>query len=177
MVDHAIAEQPAAKRAKTGGAETNEAIHPNLSAMPPQEGDDDASMFGKSVGGALLEERAALHRAQTELRQAAVKVRTSADALAAVYGPDVSKGNEDTVVELSVRGTRITTLLSTLKIFPDSAFAARFDDVKWPIAEKEVDEHGRRMINDCSPSVSSKVLDILRMKSALDGLTRNRNRG
>lgn len=70
---------------------------------------------------------------------------------------------EDFVIELSVRGTRMTTLRSTLQACPDSALAARFDEDKWPATEKDVDERGRRMI-DCSPSVFSKVLDVLRMR-------------
>lgn len=57
----------------------------------------------------------------------------------------------------------MTTLRSTLQACPDSALATRFDEDKWPATDKDVDEHGRRLI-DCSPSVFSKVLDVLRAR-------------
>lgn len=65
-------------------------------------------------------------------------------------------------MELSVRGTRITTLRSTLRICPDSALAARFDEDKWPAAKQDLHCSGRRVI-DCKPSVFSKVLGVLRI--------------
>ncbi|CAB1101401.1 unnamed protein product [Ectocarpus sp. CCAP 1310/34] len=87
---------------------------------------------------------------------------TYATALAAVYCPDMAMGLEVDFMELSVRGTRMTTLRSTLRVCPDSALATRFDEDKWPAAKKDLDSNGRRVI-DCKPAVFSKVLDVLRM--------------
>ena len=124
---------------------------------------DDFRTFGVFIAGSLMEERVALQEAEAELSRASARTVTCAASLAAVYGPDIAAGKEDSVVELNVRGTRMTTLRSTMQMCPDSALAARFDDEKWPATEKDLDEHGRRKI-DCSPSVFSKVLDVLRMK-------------
>lgn len=104
----------------------------------------------------------ALRDAEIELRRATARVSSAAKALEAVCGPDIAAGIEDPVVELSVRGFRMTTLRSTLQVCPDSALAARFDEAKWPANEKDVDKHGR--VIDCSPWVFSKVLDVLRMR-------------
>lgn len=38
-----------------------------------------------------------------------------------------------------------------------------FNEDSGPATDKDVDEHGRRLI-DCSPSVFAKVLDVLRMR-------------
>ncbi|CAM9889877.1 unnamed protein product, partial [Hapterophycus canaliculatus] len=126
----------------------------------------DIRAFGISTANSLLEERVALHQAHIELAQANAKAAASTEALEAVYGPHVAANEEAaaTVVDLTVRGTRMTTLHSTLQACPDSAFAARFDEDKWPPTAKDVDEHGRRVVEDCSPSVFSKVLDVLRMR-------------
>lgn len=132
-------------------------------AMSAQEADDDVSKFGADIAGALLEERMALDAARAELIRAVSRAGKSVMALAEMYGPDVADGKEDPIVELSVGGTRMTTLRSTLQACPDSALAARCDDAKWPATEKEVDAHGRRLIEG-SPSVFSKVLDVLRMR-------------
>ena len=129
----------------------------------PVQGEEDLRTFGSLVAGSLMEERMALHDAEIELRRVGDKVSAATKALQAVYGPDIAAGDEDPVVELSVRGARMTTLRSTLQVCPDSALATRFDETKWPANEKDVDEHGRRVI-DCSPAVFSKVLDVLRMK-------------
>ena len=125
--------------------------------------EDDINTFGVSIADSLMEERVALRQAHNELTEADVKAAASANALAAVYGPNVAEGKEDGVVELSVHGTRMMTLRSTLQACPDSALAARFDEERWPATEKDVDERGRRVM-DCSPSVFSKVLDVLRMR-------------
>ncbi|CAB1115667.1 unnamed protein product [Ectocarpus sp. CCAP 1310/34] len=89
--------------------------------------DDDVRMSGALIAESLMEERAALREAFAELAQPNTKAGESVNALTAVYGPDVAAGKEDTVVELSVRETRLTTLRSTLQACPDSALAARFD--------------------------------------------------
>ncbi|CAM9178074.1 unnamed protein product, partial [Hapterophycus canaliculatus] len=136
---------------------------PDNAAMPNGSYDDDVRTFGTSIADALVEERMAQHQAQAELAKANVKAGASASALTAMYGPHVADGKKDTVVELSVQGTRMTTLRSTLHACPESALAVRFDEDKWPPTEKDLDEHGRFVI-DCSPSVFSKVLDILRMR-------------
>ncbi|CBJ28926.1 hypothetical protein Esi_0124_0034 [Ectocarpus siliculosus] len=109
-----------------------------------------------------MEAEMVLQEAGIELSPAKARTTACATALAAVYGPDVANGQEEDVVELSVRGTEMMTLRSTLRICPSSALAARFDEDKWPAAKKDVDSNGRRVI-DCKPSVFSKVLDVLRM--------------
>ncbi|CAB1098616.1 unnamed protein product [Ectocarpus sp. CCAP 1310/34] len=138
------------------------------SDMSAEEHENDVYRFGMSIAGSLRDERAALHTAQRELVKANTIAAASVEALAAVYGPNIAAGVEDRVVELSVRGPRkterMTTLLSTLQACPESALAARFDEAKWPVTDKEKDAHGRRVIKDCSPLVFAKVLDVLRMK-------------
>ena len=126
-------------------------------------GADDFRSFGVSIAGSLTDEKVALRQGHNELAEASTKAAASVEALTALYGPAVAAGKQDTVIELSVRGTRMTTLRSTLQACPDSALAARFDENKWPATEKDVDERGRRVM-DCSASVFSKVLDVLRMK-------------
>ncbi|CAN0011960.1 unnamed protein product, partial [Ectocarpus fasciculatus] len=138
------------------------------SAMSAEDHENDVYRFGVAIAESLKDERAALHTAQRELVQANTMAAASVKALAAVYGPHTAAGTEDPIVDLSVRGPRkterMTTLLSTLQACPDSALAARFDESKWPVTDKDKDAHGRRRIEDCSPSVFSKVLDVLRMK-------------
>ncbi|CAN0201139.1 unnamed protein product [Ectocarpus sp. 4 AP-2014] len=144
------------------------AAYCEASAMSAEEHENDVHRFGASIAESLNEERVALHTAQRELVQANTMAEASVNTLTAVYGPHTAAGVEDPVVELSVRGPRktmrMTTLLSTLRACPESALAARFDESKWPVTDKDKDAHGRRVIKDCSPSVFSKVLDVLRMK-------------
>lgn len=124
---------------------------------------EDTKNFGAAIAASFMEETMALHTAKGELLQAQQRVAASALALSHVYGPHIASGANDGVVELSVRGTRMTTLRSTLQACPDSALAARFDEEKWPAHEKEVDERGWRKI-DCPPKTFSKILDILRTR-------------
>ena len=124
---------------------------------------EDVRNFGVSIADSFMEERIALRRAHDQLAEANTKAAEAFNALVAVYGPLVAEGKEDDVVELSVRGTRMTTLRSTLQACPDSALATQFDEEKWPATEKDMDGRGRRVMN-CSPSVFSKVLDVLRMR-------------
>lgn len=79
-----------------------------------------------------------------------------------MYGPDILSGKEDEVVELSVRGTRVTTLRSTLTFCPDSVFATWFNG-NWEPTEKGIDDQRRRTV-DCSPTAFSKVLHVLGMR-------------
>ncbi|CAM9403528.1 unnamed protein product [Ascophyllum nodosum] len=74
---------------------------------------ENTRLFGASIAGALMEEGIALQDAQSELTFAGKRVRAAACALTAMYGPDVATGKHDPVVELNVRGTRMTTVLST----------------------------------------------------------------
>lgn len=120
---------------------------------------DNLRLFGALIAGSLMEERVALLGAQAELVQARERKEAAASALAAVYGPDIASGKSDPVVELSIRGTRMTTLRSTLQACPESALAARFDESKWPVEGKDFG------VIDCSPSSFSKVLDVLRLKN------------
>ena len=131
---------------------------------------ENTRLFGASIAGALMEEGVALQDAQSELAFAGKRVRAAACALTAMYGPDVATGKHDPVVELNVRGTRMTTVLSTLQACPYSALAARFDGSKWPSDEKDVE------VIDCSPSVFSKVLDVLRMTKRATWYRRNAQR-
>lgn len=152
------------KRAKIEGPEEiDRAVSTSSTNTASREANSDAGTFGNAIAGALMEERMALLQAETELEQAHSKAVASGDALAAVYGPEVARGAIDTVVELSVRGTRMTTLRSTLQACGESALAALFNEDKWPATDKDVDEQGRRLIN-CSPTVFQKVLDVLRMR-------------
>ncbi|CAM9679535.1 unnamed protein product [Ectocarpus sp. 4 AP-2014] len=128
----------------------------------PVRTSDDVPTFGHLIADSLMEAEMVLQDAGIELSLAVARTTACATALAAVYGPDAANGQEEDVVELSVRGTAMTTLRSTLRVCPDSALAARFDEDKWPAAKKDLDSSGRRMI-DCRPSVFSKVLDVLRM--------------
>ncbi|CAN0260080.1 unnamed protein product [Ectocarpus sp. 8 AP-2014] len=128
-----------------------------------EERSDDVHRFGGSIAASFEEEHKALQKAQSKLVEATEKGASSASALAAVYGPDVASNNRDLVVDFSVRGsrttTRITTLRSTLQLCP--YLVARLDRSKWT---ENKDKHGRWLIKDCSPAVFSKVLDVLRMK-------------
>eukprot|EP00752_Nemacystus_decipiens_P018455 g16545.t1 len=132
-------------------------------AVMPMQGEDDVRNFGVRIAGSLMEERMALRDAENELRRAGASALVAVIALEAVYGPDIAAGREDPVVELSVRGIRMTTLRSTLQVCPDSALATLVDETGWPVHEKDMDEHGRPVI-DCNPAVFSKVLDVLRMR-------------
>ncbi|CAB1100132.1 unnamed protein product [Ectocarpus sp. CCAP 1310/34] len=97
------------------------------------------------------------------LARAKAKVASAAlEALTNVYGPDIVSGKKDEVVELSVRGVRMTTLRSTLTVCPDSVFTTWFNG-NWKPTEKDLDKHGGGML-DCKPTVFAKVLDVLRMK-------------
>ena len=151
-------------------------LQPSLSVWSPdaagicQEEVEYIRRFGVSMASSLMEERAALRKAQAALAKAQDKAAAALRALEAVYGPDIASGKKDEVVELSVRGTRMTTLRSTLTLFPDSVFVTWFNG-NWQPTPRELDEHGRRIV-DCSPKAFSKVLDILRMKKRLGWVVR-----
>ena len=119
---------------------------------------ENTRLFGASIAGALMEEGMALHDAQIEIALVEKKIEAAAGALETMYGPDIATGKPDPVVELDVRGTRMTTLRSTLQACSESALAARFDDSKWPSDGKDFG------VIDCSPLIFSKVLDVLRMR-------------
>ncbi|CAN0266648.1 unnamed protein product, partial [Laminaria digitata] len=123
----------------------------------------DIDSFGKSIASSLVEERAVLNRAAKEMEAASAKVSAAVGALETVYGPSVAAGGQDIVVELNVRGTRMTTLRSTLQACPRSVLATMFDAERWPSIDEDNDEHGGRFI-DVSPSCFSKILDVLRMR-------------
>ncbi|CAB1119780.1 unnamed protein product [Ectocarpus sp. CCAP 1310/34] len=146
---------PLAKQEHRAGEGTN-------TPTAPVRTSDDVPTFGQLIADSLMEAEMVLQDAGIELALAKARTTACATALAAVYGPDVASGQQEDVVELSVRGTAMTTLRSTLRVCPDSALAARFDEGKWPAAKKDLDSDGRRMI-DCRPAVFSKVLDVLRI--------------
>lgn len=125
--------------------------------------DEDIRSFGQAIAESLTEEKMALHQARKTLVEANAKAAASVNALAAVYGPHVAAGKKDDVIDLNVRGTRMTTLRSTLQVCPESALATRFDKDKWAPTPADLDERGRWVV-DCSPSAFSKVLDVLRMR-------------
>lgn len=118
---------PRAKRAKVAGNGFLDNARDTDTAVLTEDRSDDADKYGKAIAGALMEERMALQQAQADLKQADMRVTECATALEQLYGPDVAIGKGDAVVELSVRGTRMTTLHSTLQACPESALAARFD--------------------------------------------------
>ena len=123
----------------------------------------DIRSFGESIANSLKDERVVLYRAVKEMKAAGAKVSAAVGALETVYGPSVAAGEQDAVVELNVRETRMTTLRSTLQACPRSALAAMFNEERWPATDKDKDEHGRRLI-DCDPICFSKILDALRMR-------------
>ncbi|CAN0326028.1 unnamed protein product, partial [Laminaria digitata] len=123
----------------------------------------DIRSLGETIASSLMEERVVLDRAVKEMEAAGSRVSAAVGALETVYGPSVAAGEQDAVVELNVRGTRMTTLRSTLQACPRSALATMFDEERWPATDKDKDEHGRRLI-DCNPACFSKILDVLRMR-------------
>eukprot|EP00904_Undaria_pinnatifida_P000593 jgi/Undpi1/10534/HiC_scaffold_29.g12984.m1 len=123
----------------------------------------DIRSFGETIASSLMEERVVLDRAVKEMEGAKARVAAATGALQTVYGPSVARGEQDTVVDLNVHGTRMTTLRSTLQACPSSALAAMFNEDRWPATDKDVDEHGGRLI-DCDPTCFSKILDVLRMR-------------
>ncbi|CAM9438483.1 unnamed protein product [Laminaria digitata] len=118
--------------------------------------------FGRSIATSLMEERVVLDRAVKEMEAAGARVSAAIGALQTLYGPSVAAEEQDAVVELNVRGMRMTTLRSTLQACPRSALSTMFED-RWPATDKDKDDHGRRLI-DCSPICFSKILDVLRMR-------------
>ena len=72
--------------------------------------------------------------------------------------PDIALGKPDPVVELSVRGTKTTTLRSTLQACPKSVLAAKLNENEWLCDEEQV------VVIDCCPSSFSKLLDVLRVR-------------
>lgn len=140
---------------------TTDDVRCGINAMP-EEMADDAHRFGASIASSLMEERVVLKQSQAELARAQEMASAALEALTNVYGPDIASGKKDEVVELSVRGVRMTTLRSTLTACPDSVFTTWFNG-NWKPTEKDLDKLGRRML-DCKPAVFAKVLDVLRMK-------------
>lgn len=130
-----------------------------------------ARKFGASLAELLMEEQMALAYAQTELREAKIRAAAAAEALTIVYGPKVARGDEDCVVELSVRGMSVTTLRSTLEVCPDSVFPAWLSERSGPESDDDDgcgksglrDEDGRLKV-DCDPNCFSKILDVMRMR-------------
>ncbi|CAN0382721.1 unnamed protein product, partial [Laminaria digitata] len=114
----------------------------------------DIRLFGESIASSFLEERVVLKHAVKEMEAAGARVSAAVVALETVYGPSVAAGEQDAVVELNVRGKRMTTLRSTLQACPRSALAAMFNEERWPATDKDKDEHGRRLI-DCDPTCFS----------------------
>ena len=132
------------------------------------EHEDDVHRFGGSIADSLNGERIALRHAQTELAKASAQATASVQALAAVYGPNVAKGEADPVISLSVHGCRgserMSTLLSTIQTCDpefESVLAVRFE--RWSKNDSDKDAYGWQ-INNCSPNIFAKLLDVLRMK-------------
>lgn len=128
--------------------------------------------FGASLAELLMEEQMALSYAQAELREAKNRAAAAAEALATVYGPRVARGEEDCVVELSVRGMSVTTLRSTLEACPDCVFPSWLGERSSETGSEDedgcvqaglADEDGRLRV-DCDPNCFSKILDVMRMR-------------
>lgn len=160
-----VSPAPAAKRARPSDEVVliDDTVMDAPRAMTAQQVSDDLHHFGALVASPLMEEQTALFRAQSRLVLASRKAAASLKALIAIFGPEVAAGRKDEVVELSVRGIRMTTLRSTLQACPESALAARFDSKKWAPTDKDLDESGRQVV-DCRPSCFSKLLDVLRLR-------------
>ena len=131
-----------------------------------------ARKFGASLAELLMEEQMALAYAQAELREANFRAAAAARAVAIVYGPKIARGEEDRVVELSVRGMSVTTLRSTLEACPKSLFSSWFseEDSESELDDESgrgkgglVDEDGRYKV-DCDPNYFSKIMDVMRMR-------------
>lgn len=129
--------------------------------------------FGASLAELLMEEQMALSYAQAELREAKNRAAAAAEALTIVYGPKVARGEEDSVVELTVRGMSVTTLRSTLEACPDSVFPTWLLSDSSSAPESEDDDSGGkggltneegRLKVDCDPNCFSKILDVMRMR-------------
>ena len=148
-------------------APSNKTTAPNTTGSGGDALTDAASFdirsFGETIATSLMEERVVLDRAVKEKEAAGARVSAAVRALQTVYGPSVAAGKQDTVVDLNVRGTKMTTLRSTLQACPRSALARMFDEERWPATDKDKDEHGGRLI-DCDPACFSKILDVLRMR-------------
>lgn len=134
------------------------------------EHQNDIHRFGASIAKSLKLERIALCQARTELVQANAKATASIQALVAVYGSEVARGKDDPVIEFSLGGTRsttkMTTLLSTIQTCPPGSFLAVWFE-RWSRTGNDKDRGGSRQINDCSPAVFAKLLDVLRMRKRM----------
>lgn len=149
--------------------------------------------FGSSLAELVMEEHMALAYAQAELGEAKIRAAAAARALAIVYGPRMvaCRGEEDAVVELSVRGVSVTTLRSTLETCPSSVFLAWFGEGK-PTGDDESDDdrhggsgnhregpdtvgEGGCLRVDCDPKCFSKILDVMRMRKRAAWAAREEN--
>ena len=119
---------------------------------------ENTRLFGASIAGALMEEEMTLYDAQMQVALGLKRVGAAVCALAVIHGSGILLGKSDPVVELNVRVTRMTTLQSTLQACPESVLAAWFNDSRWSSDGKYFG------VIDCSPSIFSKVLDVLRMR-------------
>ena len=161
---------PPARQIRKGLIDCEEVFAAASMTMTKREHEDDIHLFGAWIADALKKEAIVLRHAQTELVQANARATASAQALAAVYGPDIFNGVEDPIIEFSVRGrrgtTRMATLLSTVRLCPpgiQSVLAVRFE--RWSKSDEDnKDAGGRQLIDDCSPAAFAKLLDVLRMK-------------
>ncbi|CAM9286525.1 unnamed protein product, partial [Laminaria digitata] len=124
-----------ASRSRTTAPSTTE---PRGNALADAEAHDIHS-FGQSIASSLMEERVVLDRAAKEMEAAGARVSAAVSALETVYGPSVAAGEQEAVVELNVRGMRMTTLRSTLQACPRSALATMFDADRWPVTGKDKD--------------------------------------
>lgn len=139
-------------RVNTGASETPA----TRSAVIASRG--SSNLFDKVVTRGLEEERTALDAAYAEQALAEARMTAALHALEVVYGPCIASGQIDEVIDISVRGTRITTLRSTLQACPPDSFLAL-----WLGKDKHVEEHGRWLL-DCNPAMFSKILDVLRVR-------------
>lgn len=127
-----------------------------------------------SVTGCIQNELATLRSAQIELVQARTRLADAFQAVEDVYGSRVLAGEKDAVVELTIRGTVMTTLRSTLQACADSVLADMFNDERGPSNENTVDAQGRRIL-DCDLACFAKVLDVLRLRKRESWVQARRN--
>lgn len=84
--------------------------------------------------------------------------------LGTIKGPDVKAKKENVVVSLTICGTFVTTLLSTLQTFLSAVLAAWFDENTRRENSMETGEYGRRFAERDRVCVS-KILDVLRIRN------------
>ncbi|CAM9691064.1 unnamed protein product [Choristocarpus tenellus] len=120
--------------------------------------DEDTEMH-KLLADSLRHEQSALQNACADLDHVVNTLQEAKRLQTVMFG----SGVEETIVELNVQGRIMSTLRSTLQLCPESALSARFNEERWPPTQKDLDRHGRHILN-CNHVCFEKILDVLRMR-------------